>query len=77
MANAFTNHLNVMDGRNVMIGAMRPQRYVEPTVRMWKVEGLPAQMANALRIGGNAMEEMTVRMAVMRLQRHVEPTVRR
>ena len=50
---------------------MRPQRYVEPTVRTWKVEVSPAPMANASKQNGNVMDILvdpgTAMMVVTRI----------
>ena len=43
--------------------AMRPQRHAEKTAMRWKVEGLPAMMANASGQSTNAMGYRSVMMA--------------
>ena len=75
MASASGKETNAMEASTVTTGAMRPQRYVGPTVRRW-MEGGPVTMGNASRKVGNAMDGRHVMMAAMTPQSYVEPTVR-
>ena len=75
MANAHGKDSNAMASRTVLMGAMRPQSYVEPTAKRW-MEGGPAQVANASGKDTNAMEERIVMMGAMKPQMCVASTAR-
>ena len=55
VANASWKDGHAMGGKNVLMGAMRPQSYVEPTARRWQ-EGLNAPMVNASGKNTNVMD---------------------
>ena len=71
-ANASGQGRNAMDTRNVLTEATRLLIFVEPSAKMWKVEVLPAPMANASRQDSNVMVELLIVMIrAMRHQKYV------
>ena len=74
--NAFRPVINVMEIEIVVMGVMKPQTFVGPTVRRLKMEGLAVTMGNALGTHRNVMETKIVPMGVMKPQTLVEPTAR-
>ena len=68
MASASGRVRNAMDTGNALTAATRLLIFVEQSARMWKVEVLPAQMANASVQDSNVM--VAHRIVMIRAMRH-------
>ena len=75
MDNASMHLRNVTDIRVAAMAVMRQSMFVDRTVLVLEVVGLPVLMGSASRQTGNVMVYSTAEMAVMRLSMVVDRTV--